>query len=48
MSFQRFSLCLADFVVKAAAWFKRNLRRCVPAKAETGYQKFAEKKSAYF
>ena len=48
MSFQRFSLCLRGVVVKAAAWFTNNMKRCVPAEAETGYQKSAEKKECLF
>ena len=48
MSFQMFSLCLGDLVVKAAAWFTNSVRRCVPAEAETGHQKSAEKKECLF
>jgi hypothetical protein len=48
MSSQKFSLCLGDLVVKAAAWFTNSIRRCVPAEAETGHRKSAEKKSVYF
>ena len=44
MSSQKFFLYLADLVVKAAAWFTNSIRGCVPAEAETGHQKFAEKK----